>query len=95
MSFTVIVELLPVAATVAFVGLLEAISIGRSFALRRDEPYDPSEKMFGQGLSNAVGSVFQYYAGSFARSGLNADSGAQTPFSTIFAAAFLVVLLLL
>ncbi len=91
-----IAELLPAAATVAFVGLLEAISIGRSFAMRRDEPYDSSQEMVGQGLSNAVGSFFQCYAGSgsFTRSGLNADAGAQTPFSTIFAAGFLVILLL-
>ncbi|WP_371156968.1 SulP family inorganic anion transporter [Jannaschia sp. 2305UL9-9] len=89
------VELLPIAATVAFVGLLEAISIGRAFALRRDEPYDSSQEMVGQGLSNAVGSFFQCYAGSgsFTRSGLNVDAGAQTPMSTVFAAGFLVVLL--
>ncbi|MCK0150119.1 SulP family inorganic anion transporter [Marivita sp. S6314] len=96
LSFGLIAELLPVAATVAFVGLLEAISIGRSFALRRDEPYDSNQEMVGQGLSNTVGSFFQCYAGSgsFTRSGLNADAGAQTPVSTIFAAGFLVVLLL-
>jgi len=95
MSLTLLAELLPVAATVAFVGLLEAISIGRAFALRRDEPYNSSQEMVGQGLSNAVGSFFQCYAGSgsFTRSGLNADAGAQTPVSTIFAAGFLVVLL--
>ncbi|WP_281857071.1 SulP family inorganic anion transporter [Litoreibacter halocynthiae] len=95
LSFGLIAELLPAAATVAFVGLLEAISIGRSFALRRDEPYDSSQEMVGQGLSNAVGSFFQCYAGSgsFTRSGLNADAGAQTPVSTIFAAGFLVILL--
>lgn len=97
LSLRLITDLLPVAATVAFVGLLEAISIGRSFALRRDEPYDSSQEMVGQGLSNAVGSVFQCYAGSgsFTRSGLNADAGAQTPLSTVFSAGFLVVLLLL
>ncbi|MCX7565012.1 SulP family inorganic anion transporter [Sulfitobacter sp. F26169L] len=96
LSFSLIAELLPVAATVAFVGLLEAISIGRSFALRRDEEYDSSQEMVGQGLSNTVGSFFQCYAGSgsFTRSGLNADAGAQTPVSTVFAAAFLVMLLI-
>lgn len=51
--------------------------------------------MVGQGLSNTVGSFFQCYAGSgsFTRPGLNADAGAQTPFSTIFAAGFLLILL--
>ena len=97
LSPSLMAELLPAAATVAFVGLLEAISIGRSFALRRDEPYDSSQEMVGQGLSNAVGSFFQCYAGSgsFTRSGLNADAGAQTPFSTIFAAGFLVIMLVM
>ncbi|MCX7560582.1 SulP family inorganic anion transporter [Sulfitobacter sp. F26204] len=95
LSFGLVAELLPAAATVAFVGLLEAISIGRSFALRRDEAYDSSQEMVGQGLSNAVGSFFQCYAGSgsFTRSGLNSEAGAQTPFSTVFAAGFLIILL--
>jgi len=95
LSFGLVAKLLPVAATVAFVGLLSAISVGRAFALRRDEPYDSSQEMIGQGLSNTVGSFFQCYAGSgsLTRSGLNADTGAQTPFSSIFAAGFLLVLL--
>ena len=71
-------ELLPAAVAVAFVGLLEAISIGKSFAIRRGEHYDSNQEMVGQGLSNLSGSFFQCYAGSesFTRSGLNAESGA-------------------
>lgn len=89
--------LLPTAAAVACVGLLEAISIGKSFAIRREEAYDSSQEMVGQGLSNITGSFFQCYAGSgsFTRSGLNAESGATSPLSAIFAAGFLVVLLAL
>lgn len=90
-------ELLPAAVAVAFVGLLEAISIGKSFAIRRGEPYDSNQEMVGQGLSNLTGSFFQCYAGSgsFTRSGLNAESGAASPMSAIFAAGFLTVLLVL
>ncbi|MES0884923.1 SulP family inorganic anion transporter [Roseibium sp. SCP14] len=89
-------ELLPSAATVAFVGLLEAISIGKGFALRRDEHYSSNQEIMGQGLGNLVGSFFQSYAGSgsFTRSGLNADSGARTPLSSVFAAGFLACLLI-
>ncbi|MCV0424176.1 MAG: SulP family inorganic anion transporter [Roseibium sp.] len=96
-SLAMIAELLPGSATVAFVGLLEAISIGRSFALRRHERYDANQEIIGQGLSNALGGFFQAYAGSgsFTRSALNAESGARTPVSAIFAAAFLLVLLLM
>lgn len=88
--------LLPGAAAVAFVGLLEAISIGKSFASRRQERFDSNQEIVGQGLSNFVGSMFQCYAGSgsFTRSGLNADSGAKTPLSAIFAAGFLFLLLI-
>jgi SulP family sulfate permease len=97
LDITTIGELLPAAVAVAFVGLLEAISIGKSFAIRRGEPYDSNQEMVGQGLSNLTGSFFQCYAGSgsFTRSGLNAESGAVSPMSAIFAAGFLAILLVL
>ncbi|MQY43952.1 STAS domain-containing protein [Epibacterium sp. SM1969] len=90
-------DLLPSASALAFVGLLEAISIGKGFAMRRSEDYSSNQEIIGQGLGNMVGSFFQSYAGSgsFTRSGLNADSGAKTPLSAIFAAGFLAVLLFL
>lgn len=89
--------LLPGAVAVAFVGLLEAISIGKSFAIRRDESHDANQEIVGQGMSNTIGSFFQCYAGSgsFTRSGLNASSGAVSPLSAIFAAVSLALLLLL
>jgi len=88
--------LAPGAAAVALVGLLEAISIGRTFAIRRKEPFAPNQEMIGQGLSNAVGSFFSCYAGSgsFTRSGVNAESGARTPLAAIFASLSLAAILL-
>ena len=78
------------------IGLLEAISIGRSFAFRRKENFDANQEMLGQGLSNFVGGFFQCYvgSGSFTRSGVNATAGAKTPLSGIFASAFLAITLL-
>lgn len=89
-------QLLPGSAAIAFVGLLEAISIGKSFAARRDEKYDSNQELIGQGLSNVVGSLTQCYAGSgsFTRSGVNVESGAQTPLAAVFASAFLLIALL-
>jgi len=88
--------LAPGAAAVALVGLLEAISIGRTFALRRKEAFAPNQEMIGQGLSNTVGSFFSCYAGSgsFTRSGVNAEAGACTPLSAISASLFLAAILL-
>lgn len=89
-------QLLPGAAAIAFVGLLEAISIGKSFAARRGEKYDSNQELIGQGLSNVVGSFTQCYAGSgsFTRSGVNLESGAQTPLAAVFASIFLLLALL-
>lgn len=88
--------LAPGAAAIALVGLLEAISIGRAFAVRRKEQFDANQEMIGQGLSNVVGGFFQCYAGSgsFTRSGLNAAVGAVTPLSGLFASIFLGLTLL-
>lgn len=88
--------LAPGAAAVALVGLLEAISIGRTFAIRRKEPFAPNQEMIAQGLSNAVGSFFSCYAGSgsFTRSGVNEQSGARTPLAAIFSSLFLAAILL-
>lgn len=94
---SILAQLAPGAATVAFVGLLEAVSIGRSFAIRRGERYDANQEIVGQGLANFVGGFFQAYAGSgsFTRSTLNAEAGAKTPVSAMFASVFLLGLLFL
>ena len=90
-----IAALAPGAAAIALVGLLEAISIGRAFAVRRKEKFDANQEMIGQGLSNIIGGFFKCYAGSgsFTRSGVNAAAGAVTPLSGIFATVFLIAIL--
>lgn len=97
LSWDDIALLAPGAAAIALVGLLEAISIGRTFSLRRQEAFAPNQEMMGQGLSNAIGGAFQCYAGSgsFTRSGVNAEAGARTPLSAILASLVLAGLLLL
>lgn len=96
-TLSVLRDLLPSAFAVAFIGLLEAISIGKGFAIRRQDSYDSNQEIIGQGMGNIIGSFFQSYAGSgsFTRSGLNAESGAQTPVAAISASVFLLILLLI
>lgn len=88
--------LLPGALAIAILGLVEAVSIARAIAVRSGQRIDGNQEFIGQGLSNIVGSLFSCYAGSgsFTRSGINYDSGARTPISAIFAAIFLVLILL-
>lgn len=90
-------RLLSGAFAVALLGLIEAVSIARSIAIRSGQQIDGNQEFIGQGLSNIVGSLFSCYAGSgsFTRSGANYDAGARTPLAAIFAALLLVIILLL
>jgi SulP family sulfate permease len=97
LSFVSIKLLAPEAFAVALLGLIEAVSISRSIATKSNQRINASQEFIGQGLSNIVGSFFSSYAGSgsFTRSGINYASGAKTPMSAIFAALFLMLIILL
>jgi len=85
------------ALALALLALTEAVSIARAIAVRSEQRIDGNQEFIGQGLSNIVGSFFSSYAssGSFNRSGLNYEAGARTPLAAVFAAFFLVAILLL
>jgi len=85
------------ALVVTMLALTEAVSIGRSIAVKSEQRIDGSQEFIGQGLSNIFGSFFSGYAasGSFNRSGVNYASGARTPLAAVFASLFLVLVLLL
>ncbi|MDI5922660.1 SulP family inorganic anion transporter [Halomonas sp. LR5S13] len=82
------------AFAIALIGLLEAIAIGRNLAHRTRTDFSANREVVGQGLSNIVGSLFQCYpaSGSFTRSGVNLEAGARTPIAAIFAALFLITM---
>ena len=85
------------AFTLALLGLIEAVAIGRSIGIYTHQRIDANQEFIGQGLSNTVASFFSSYAGSgsFTRSGVNYQTGAKTPMSAVFAAVFLMIVLLL
>ncbi|MDH5542060.1 MAG: SulP family inorganic anion transporter [Nitrospinota bacterium] len=85
------------AFAVAMLGLIEAVSIARSVAVKSRQRIDGNQEFIGQGLANIVGSFFSCYAssGSFTRSGINYTAGAKTPVSAIFAALSLALIVLL
>jgi SulP family sulfate permease len=89
--------LAPAALAVAMLGLAEAVSIARAVATRSHQRIDSNQEFIGQGLANMVGSFFSSYAssGSFTRTGVNYDAGAQTPLAAVIAAAALALILLL
>ena len=75
--------------------LTEAVAIARALASRHGDKLDGNQEFIGQGLANLAGAFFSAYpaSGSFNRSGVNAVSGARTPFAAICAAIFLIVIL--
>ncbi len=85
------------ALAIAMLGLIEAVSIARSVALKSGQRIDGNQEFIGQGLANIVGSFFSCYAssGSFTRSGINYTAGAVTPMAAIFAAISLALILLI
>jgi SulP family sulfate permease len=85
------------ALIVTVLGLTEAVSISRAIAAKSEQRIDGNQEFIGQGLSNIFGSFFSGYAssGSFNRSGVNYEGGAQTPLAAVFASIFLILILLL
>ncbi|HHB78036.1 MAG TPA: SulP family inorganic anion transporter [Saprospiraceae bacterium] len=88
-------KLAPSALAIAILGLVEAVAIARAIALRTRQTIDSNQEFIGQGLANLVVSFFKGYvgSGSFTRSGVNQQAGAKTPMAAVFAATFLVIVL--
>ena len=86
-SLDTIQDLASTAVAVTLFALTEAVSIGRSLAMRSGQRIDGNQEFIGQGLSNIAGSFFSGYVatGSFNRSGLNYQAGAKTPLAAAFA----------
>ncbi len=85
-------ELAPAVFAVTLLALTEAISIGRSIAVKTGQHIDSNQEFIGQGLSNVVGSFFSSYVatGSFNRSGVNYQAGARTPVAALLSGVLLV-----
>ena len=85
-------ELAPAVLAVTLLALTEAISIGRSIAIKTGQHVDANQEFIGQGMSNVVGSFFSAYVatGSFNRSGVNYQAGAKTPIAAALSGLLLI-----
>jgi SulP family sulfate permease len=88
--------LFPDAFALAMIGLIQTVAISKGLASQSGQRINNNREFFGQGLSNLVASFFSSFAssGSFTRSALNYQSGAQTPLSGGFSALVLMVIVL-
>ncbi len=82
---------------VAAIGLIEAMSIARAISTQSGEYVDSNQEFVGQGLANIAAGFFSGYtcSGSFTRSAINYDNGAQTGLSSVFSGLFILLMMLL
>lgn len=97
LDLSMVRQLADAALAITLLGLTEAVAIARSLGVRTGQHIDGNQEFIGQGLSNVVGSFFSSYpsSGSFNRSGLNVEAGAQTPLAAVCAAIVLAGITLL
>jgi SulP family sulfate permease len=96
-DFEKIMELLPIAVTIAMIGFLEMVSIGKSMEKNDDViQIKPNQELIAIGFANVLGSMFRSFpaTASFSRSAVNQDAGAKTGFSAFFAVAVVAAVLL-
>lgn len=96
-NFQDAMDLWPIALTLALVGYLEAISIGKAIEERNnEETVDANQELVALGTSNMVGSFFQAYpvTASFSRSAISNEIGGKTNFFALISVVMVVLTLL-
>ncbi len=75
------------AVIVALFGLIEAVAIAKTLAVKVGDRWDANQELIGQGLANIAVAFFKGFpaGGSFSRSSLNFALGAKTPLASVIA----------
>ena len=96
-DLNIVLKLWPIALTLALIGYLEAISIGKGIEEKNNEDHiDANQELRALGLSNLLGSFFQSYpvTASFSRSALLNETGARSNIAGLISGILVVVTLL-
>lgn len=80
------------ALALAIIGMVEASAIARAIATHSHQRLDSNQEFVGQGLANICAGLFSGYpcSGSFNRSALSYQAGAQTAMGNVFSGLFLL-----
>ncbi len=95
-NLTAVPTLFSTALIISLLGFMESYSIAKSLALKSGEKINVNQEFIGQGLANLAVACVQGYpvSGSFSRSAVNYQSGAQTGISSIVTGACVLITLL-
>lgn len=90
-------QLMVLVIAIAIVGFMESIAIAKQLASKHKYEIDASQELIGLGMANFLGGMFQSYpvTGSFSRSAVNNESGAQSGISGLVTATLVGLVLLL
>ncbi len=92
----IVQELVTAAIVISLIGFMEAISIAKVMAAETRQRLDANQELVGQGLANFASGFSGGYpvSGSFSRSAVNFEAGAQTGFASIVSGAVVGLTLL-
>lgn len=85
--------LLSTALAVSILGMLEAVSLGKTLAAKSGQRIDTNQELVSMGLANLANSAFGAMPGStsFARSGANFQSGARTQLASLMSSGVVLI----
>ncbi len=88
--------LIPMAITIALLGFMESLAIGKAIAKKEKYKLNPNKELKALGLSNMIGACFQSFPvnGSFSRTAVNHQSGGATQMTSIITGVFIIITLL-
>jgi SulP family sulfate permease len=91
-----LVNLLPAALTISFVGFMESFAVAKLIAARERYALDANAELRALGLANLVAGVFSAYpvTGGFSRTAVNYQAGARTGLASIITALLVLLTLL-
>lgn len=96
-TYQLVLDVLPIALTLAIIGFLETISIGKAMEKSSDDVMiSPNKELIALGMMNIFGSMFKSYpsTASFSRSAVNEDAGSKTGLAALFSLLVIVLVLL-
>jgi sulfate permease, SulP family len=88
--------LIPIAITIALLGFMESLAIGKAIAKKENYKLNPNKELKALGLSNLIGACFQSFPvnGSFSRTAVNHQSGGATQMTSVITGVFIIITLL-
>ena len=91
-----ILDLLPIALTIAFVGFMESVAVARSLAAKDGERIDADRELTGLGLANLAAGMLAAFpvTGGFSRSAVNHQAGSRSGLASVVTALLVALTLL-